>query len=91
MRRLHVAISHLGDDEGFHLTHDGQPYSVVEALADPSGARMIEGPSPGDGAARVDYVQGANGFALVRVVEGALLETFYDEAGAVRYESRTPR
>jgi hypothetical protein len=62
---------HLGDDEGFHLTHDGQPYSVVEAiagwsltasheilemLADPSGARMIEGPSPGDGAARVDYL-----------------------------------
>lgn len=24
---------HLGDDEGFHLTHDGQPYSVVEAIA----------------------------------------------------------
>lgn len=52
---------HLGDDEGFHLTHDGQPYSVVEAiagwsltasheilemLADPTGARMIEGARP---------------------------------------------
>jgi len=24
---------HLGDDEGFHLTHDGQPFSVVEAIA----------------------------------------------------------
>jgi hypothetical protein len=68
---------HLGDDEGFHLTHDGQPYSVVEAiagwsltasheilemLADPSGARMIEGPAPEHGTsgrgneARVDYL-----------------------------------
>jgi len=48
---------HLGDDEGFHLTHDGQPFAVVEAIAswsltasheilemvaDPSGAHMIE-------------------------------------------------
>ena len=66
---------HLGDDEGFHLTHDGQPFSVVEAIAgwsltasheilemiaDPSGARIIEGPRPGFGAAgpqtRVDYL-----------------------------------
>lgn len=52
---------HLGDDEGFHLAHNGQPFSVVEAiagwsltasheilemLADPSGARTIEGPRP---------------------------------------------
>jgi hypothetical protein len=52
---------HLGDDEGFHLTNDGQPFSVVEAiagwsltasheilemLADPTGTRMIPGPLP---------------------------------------------
>ena len=34
---------------------------------------------------------GVNGFALVRVVDGGLLETFDDDAGAVRYETRTPR
>ncbi|MDB4946126.1 MAG: hypothetical protein JWP97_5660 [Labilithrix sp.] len=52
---------HLGDDEGFHLTREGQPFAVVEAiagwsltasheilemLADPSGARLVEGSPP---------------------------------------------
>lgn len=61
----------LDDDEGFHLTRDGEPFAVVEAatgwsltasheilemLADPTGARVIAGPSPAPAGAEVDYL-----------------------------------
>jgi hypothetical protein len=66
-----VTARELGDDEGFHLTSSGEPFSLVEILpgwsvtasheilemlVDPYGNRTIPGPAPSGDIARVEYL-----------------------------------
>ncbi len=63
--------------------HGGVPYlSELDAPND-AAAHIVWAERPrGD-------VPGRNGFAMVRVVEGTLVETFHDETGAEQYTTRT--
>ena len=63
--------------------HGGVPYLSEFDPAKDAASHVVWAERPrGD-------APGRNGFAVVRVVDGALVETFHDETGAVQYETKT--